>query len=652
MIHASHPPRLAGAALRVGVPLRAATAGLLAAVLAGSVLAGGFYDIAWWGSLAIALAVVVPALLWAGAGAPGRGGAIALGALAGLTAWAALSMTWAESVDRAWTETNRWGLYLLILATTLLTVRSVRVARFAVAVLAAVVALLVVGIAGRLALAGDAGLFRDFRLDGPLGYINGEAGFLLIGLWLFLGLAEPGRPAALRGTAVGLAVLDADLLVLTQSRAVLPAVVASVAFVLIAAPGRLVRAWTLVATVAGVAVTLRWQLDVYAARGTGAAPAPGLLHAAGRAALAGAIVAGACWTAVCARTAGTGPRARRLAAAALALIALAGLGAAGASAPLDRARDQYHAFVRLQPDEQAGSRFLTGGGNRYELWRVAVTQFRDRPLAGLGAGNYATTYYRERRITEPVRQPHSLPLQTLAELGLVGGILLAALLGVVLLTGMRPRAGSVAAADRGVHVAALGAFVAWLAQTSVDWLHLLPGMTGVALLCAGLLLAGGDRGGGQTIPTPDARRRRAAAVGLASIAIALLAASSARQLAADHYRHRAAAALATDPPLALARARQAIALDAAAPEGYYLRAAAAARMGDADAAGAALTEAARREPSNDVPRALLGDLAVREGDRGRARREYRRAARLNPRDPALQALAHDPPAAPASPGAR
>lgn len=68
----------------------------------------------------------------------------------------------------------------------------------------------------------------------------------------------------------------------------------------------------------------------------------------------------------------------------------------------------------------------------------------------------------------------------------------------------------------------------------------------------------------------------------------------------------------------------------------YLRAAAYARLDDYQRARASLVEATRREPHDYVPWALLGDLATRRGDRALARRYYRRAVELNPRDTRLR----------------
>jgi Flp pilus assembly protein TadD len=59
-------------------------------------------------------------------------------------------------------------------------------------------------------------------------------------------------------------------------------------------------------------------------------------------------------------------------------------------------------------------------------------------------------------------------------------------------------------------------------------------------------------------------------------------------------------------------------------------------------ARASLLEATRREPHDFVTWGLLGDLALRRGNLGQARRYYRRASSLNPRDEGLKQAARDP----------
>ena len=75
---------------------------------------------------------------------------------------------------------------------------------------------------------------------------------------------------------------------------------------------------------------------------------------------------------------------------------------------------------------------------------------------------------------------------------------------------------------------------------------------------------------------------------------------------------------------------------------YYVKAAAYARVDDYARARATLLEAARREPHDFVTWGLIGDLAVRRGELGQARRAYGRAAELNPQNQGLAQLAKNP----------
>ena len=189
--------------------------------------------------------------------------------------------------------------------------------------------------------------------------------------------------------------------------------------------------------------------------------------------------------------------------------------AAGLTAALDarqighQIRTQYDAFVKLSPSP-ASFRLFSGGGNRYDYWRVALNEFEHAPVGGAGAGNYTVGYYRDRRTTEDVTQPHSLELQTLAELGLVGGLALILFLAGPLLGLWRwSRRAAAPGTERMLAVGAGGMFLSWLAQTSVDWMHLIPTLTALALGAAAVLvsapagiaaspaLSGGIRVGGQ-----------------------------------------------------------------------------------------------------------------------------------------------------------
>ena len=128
---------------------------------------------------------------------------------------------------------------------------------------------------------------------------------------------------------------------------------------------------------------------------------------------------------------------------------------------------------------------------------MALDQFAANPIRGIGAGNYDRTYFLERRTTEDIRQAHSIELQTLGELGIVGGALLAVfLVAIAVGFGRRAREAKNDLRARGLAVAAGGTFAVWLVHTSVDWLHLIPGLTGIALCSAAVLVGPWARGRG------------------------------------------------------------------------------------------------------------------------------------------------------------
>jgi len=312
-------------------------------------------------------------------------------------------------------------------------------------------------------------------------------------------------------------------------------------------------------------------------------------------------------------------------------IALAGAGVAvvAVDRPFGRIKSEYEAFVSLHVDESGSSRFSSGGGFRYDLWRIAWRQFAHSPLKGVGAGNYDTTYYRERRNPQPAPQPHSLEMQELGELGIVGALGLLLFVGGVLLGIFRgerapPRL------DRWVVVASAGIFLAWLAHTSVDWLHNIAGLTGIALVAAGVVVAS---------PEPAKSNRRWLGSGWARVAVvagvallAVLAASEGRRYAADRYLERAYSKLGSNPRGALGEAEQALDLNPDSLQAHYAAAGAYARLGRYEPARATLRAATRKEPSDYVPWVLLGDLALRHGDVALARADYRHATALSPYD--------------------
>ena len=67
--------------------------------------------------------------------------------------------------------------------------------------------------------------------------------------------------------------------------------------------------------------------------------------------------------------------------------------------------------------------------NRLQWWGEALDVAADRPVGGSGAGTFALARRRYRESATPVTEPHSVPLQLLADLGAVGLLLGLAVVG-------------------------------------------------------------------------------------------------------------------------------------------------------------------------------------------------------------------------------
>jgi hypothetical protein len=132
----------------------------------------------------------------------------------------------------------------------------------------------------------------------------------------------------------------------------------------------------------------------------------------------------------------------------------------------------------------SASRLTSADSPRYEYWRVALRAFADHPVAGVGAGGFAAEWLRERSEARPARDAHSLPIETLAELGLLGGAALALLAG-----GVAAGARRAYRTDPALAAGPVAALVAYAFHASIDWDWEMPALSLVAIALAGLLLA-------------------------------------------------------------------------------------------------------------------------------------------------------------------
>jgi hypothetical protein len=478
---------------------------LLAGPTALAFFSGGYFDgPRTWAGLVAWLLVVVAALAGRSGIPRGRAAASTIGGLALMAGWSLLSITWSPIAGNAYHAGQVVMVYLGALVAAVLLVGDRRVWPLVEPALAAGTLTVVgYGLSGRL-LPGLLHFARSMsaqgRLEQPLTYWNAMGELAAIGVVLVARIAGDGtRRPALRMAAAAAAVPLGVGLYISFSRGALFACVAGL-IALIAVAGSREQAHAAALVVLAVALAalasvpfggltgLRGSLSTR--EGQGAIALGLLLVLAAAAALAqrGLISRGQ-----------TGPlplpRHTPLIAAALICAGLALAIIAGAK----------ETSAAAQQLSGGANRLVSLRSNRYDYWRVALRAFGQEPLRGVGAGNWSVYWLRWRHFEDFAQDAHSLPLQTMAELGLVGVAGLLAFLG-----------GIVDAARRALRVTPLAAgpvagLVAYFAHAPLDWDWEMPAVTLVAIILAGLLLAVAGSGDSAGSPTGANRLRGEAA---------------------------------------------------------------------------------------------------------------------------------------------
>jgi len=143
------------------------------------------------------------------------------------------------------------------------------------------------------------------------------------------------------------------------------------------------------------------------------------------------------------------------------------------------------AAVALHGGHAASRLASASSSGRSAYWHVALDEARAHPLVGGGAGTWARWWLQRRPNIDNALDAHSLYLETLAELGAAGLLLLLAALAVPLLALRRRPSATTAACGAG--------YVAFLVHAVLDWDWELPAVALVGLLCGSALLADESR---------------------------------------------------------------------------------------------------------------------------------------------------------------
>jgi hypothetical protein len=573
--------------------------------------------------------------------------AIALLVLAVLSLASAL---WASSTQAALAEFDRCILYAAIYTLCVLSIRERHIPAWCNGIAWGTTGVGLVGLASRLApniiSSGHAFDFlpiANIRLSYPIGYWNALGVFVALAIPLLLRSAMATRALLLRAVSMFPIPALSATIYLTSSRSGALAVLAGgVALVFLSSRRWAVLVAVLVA-VAGSAVAVQ-ALAVRRELTNGPLNSGTAVSQRGGAALQIALA--------CVITAGVyaaavylwsriGRPVSQIAERAAAVITVAAIvGAIIASHPLR----QFHVFrsplllSSANPNYVQAHLLSASGNGRWQMWTETIGEFRAHPLLGTGAGSFEEWWMQHRPVALFVQNAHSLYLEMLGELGLIGFmvvLIVVAPAGIAILRIVRHGDSGV----RGDGAAISASFLAFFVSAAFDWMWQVTAVTAVAFVTLALLMRLTARP--EHKPTPqevDAARSTAmrpeAAVATwiaGAIAIAGLLYAEAAPLLSARKLEASYSAVRHDN---LQRAYKA-ALDgkdltpwAAAP--YLQLALVDEQRGRLDEASEWAKKAIDRDPNNWQLWLVATRLAVKEQRILVARRDLARATALNP----------------------
>ena len=633
--------------------LEESAAGIAPVLLIGGLaLAGGGFALSDRHIAGLAVWLILVAMLALGAAGRatlGRPFYWASGLIGGLALLSAFSCLWSGSVELSVIEADRVLVYLgFFVAAFLVAQTSKARQRFGEGLAIALIGVALLALASRLlpdVFSIVEGPGTGGRLTYPLGYWNADAVLFGIATGMGLWLSRRALGSFLRW--FGVVSLPVVLLAIyfTYSRGGLLALLVTCGCLIALSHDRL---WLLSTLAIGALGALPAVLAVQARDSLAQNANDGQIAGQGLEVLA--ILAAGCLLAAAlfaglrwmerrqghltgrALAVSRNPRVLKGVALALALLALGGAIAVGG-----RAWDRFTSPDLSVPSPGEHFTRLSGSG-RDEFWRVAVDAFDEEPLLGHGAGTYRLSWHLLRHEQVDNLDAHSLYLQAFAELGVVGGLLVLALVGMLLWTGFAAWR-SARGAERELCAALLGVALAFAVCAAIDWFWLIATMGAIFFLASGALVA---------IRCAQLARRRVGANGheaqrgfglaIAGLAVAWISALAlVGPLLADREINASnAAAEEGNIASAVNHAETAHSIEPWATTPYKQLGLLAEREGNYPAASDWLNKAIDREEESWLLYYLRARVAYKAGDERAAQTDLRRAQRLNPEEKCLQ----------------
>jgi hypothetical protein len=573
--------RTARAAARCG--LGASVGGTIVVL---SLAHGGYAPAAWGWTALLALWVSLLALVFRSEQVLDRAGVVLVGGVVAVAGWTALSAIWTQSVPRTMLELERDLVYVAVAAVVLLLCDSRDTAQLVWGLCAGLVVVAAWALGVYFTTRSQVDLTQGYLLFRPVGYANALGGLVALALPLVLAFAAHDQRRVVTAAAGASTVVLSVALYLTQNRS------GSIAL------GIALVVWIVRTDVPEKAAAAILTLAIPAGGALVAIKLVGLLDAHRQIAALGSTRFGS--------------GAIVIAFTAIASVVASRLPRVGLPSGWISHRSRTGAAFAAALAVGAFGVALVGTGDRAQYWRAAWRAFERHPLVGSGAGTFDEQWLRYRGTGISVHDAHSLYLETLSELGVVGLLILGALLAFPIVVSRRTR--------DPLTTACLASYCAFLVHAAFEWDWEMPVVTVSGLVLASALVRSRTSGAAVSLGGLSRVSAAIAVAGIAAFSVVALVGNT-DVVAAEHQIERG------DVQAAAARATQATQLLPWASEPWLVLADARARGGDLPGSRAALRAAVARD---NADWALWLRLAA--ASRGSRRAvAFRRAVALNPR---------------------
>lgn len=614
-------------------------------LLGGLALAGGGFDLATRHIAGVLAWVAVATLLLTGfysRGGFGTGFRVIAGLLGAFTLLTALSVLWSSSVYASLVEFERLISYLGFFVLAYLVCGESRSRRFFIEGLTLALALvLVLALVSRLFPGTEVPTeIVPSRLSFPLGYWNANGLVFGISIAWFAWLSREGSLAALRWLGIAFIPAATVGLYFTYSRGGAIAAFVAVVCLLFLYQDRL---WAFAAILTGMAaavpVVAVIQSNPTIADNLGGADAPDegrTVLVALAFAMLGAMLVFWLIRSATSKLPGITSRAVSISGSKrfLSLLALAGVAILAILAILygGHAWSQFSGKDLQFPEDPKAHFTQLSGAGRYQFNEVALSAFEDNPLLGIGAGNYRFEWAMNRPIGLVAQDAHSLYLESFAELGVLGGMLILAFFASIIFLAKASwkRAGT---SDRRRLPLVVATLIALLVGFGIDWFWELAASAALLMVLAGWLAASLDSA--RDSYSQGRTATRWVVVGSAWVAIAILVIP----FIADRYMTSSVDATASHHlKSAVVSAERASEFAPFWAEPHMQLGVIAQYFGLDQRALDEFSKAIDLEPDNWQAWYLRGRAKKLSGHDAAANRDFEQALKRNPKAPQLQGL--------------